>query len=246
MSLSQLEKYLRENPVIAPTTPQKRTVILVSGSKGNYLKRHISRIHPEKNIIFESKGGRNSKQAVDLIAANVQNYRRKYSNILLILWTGTCDLTSKVGQNRYGRKIIVDLNTLQVEDIVHQYNKFFEICSSYGDSVKGLILECPYYSISIWNSVQGHPNPSIFDQNNLILHHKINELNQNIKELNSTYGVQAPRFSCDMIKTRKLKKSYPTKTVSYSLLKDGIHPGVTLSQYWIRRIVIAVIFKYCY
>ena len=116
----------------------------------------------------------------------------------------------------------------------------------YGDSVKGIILECPYYSISIWNSVQGHPNPSIFDQNNLILHHKINELNQNIKELNSTYGVQAPRFSCDMIKTRKLKKSYPTKTVSYSLLKDGIHPGVTLSQYWIRRIVIAVIFKYCY
>ena len=81
MSLSQLEKYLRENPVIAPTTLQKRTVILVSGSKGNYLKRH-SRIHPEKNIIFESKGGRNSKQAVDLIAANVQNYRRKYGNIL--------------------------------------------------------------------------------------------------------------------------------------------------------------------
>ena len=208
-------------------------------------------------------------------------------------------LDFEVGQNRYGRKIIVDLNTVQVEEIVHQYNKFFEICSSYGDSVKGLILECPYYSISIWNSVQGHPNPSIFDQNNLILHHKINELNQNIKELNSTYGVQvprfscdmiktrklkksyptnpsifdqnnlilhhkinelnqnikelnstygvqAPRFSCDMIKTRKLKKSYPTKTVSYSLLKDGIHPGVTLSQYWIRRIVIAVIFKYCY
>ena len=149
MSLLQLEKYLRENPVITPTTPQKRTVNLVSGSKGNYLKRQINRIHPEKNIIFESKGGRNSKQAVDLIAANVQNYRRIYGNISLILWTGTCDLTSKYGQNRYGRKIIVDLNTVQVEDIVHQYNKFFEICSSYGDSVKGLILECPYYSISI-------------------------------------------------------------------------------------------------
>ena len=52
MSLSQLEKYLRENPVIAPTTPQKWTVILVSGSKGNYLKRHISRIHPEKKNHF--------------------------------------------------------------------------------------------------------------------------------------------------------------------------------------------------
>ena len=122
-SLSQLEKYLRESPVIAPTTPQKRIGILVSGSKGNNLKRHI--IHTEKNIIFESKDGRYSKQVVDLIAASVQNYRRKYGNILLILWTGKCDLTSKVGQNRYGRKNIVDLNTVQVEDIVHQYNKLF-------------------------------------------------------------------------------------------------------------------------
>ena len=55
MSLSQLEKYLRENPVIAPTTPQKRTVILVSGSKGNYLKRHISRIHPEKKSFLNQR-----------------------------------------------------------------------------------------------------------------------------------------------------------------------------------------------
>ena len=62
MSLSQLEKYLRESLVITPTTPQKQTVILVSGSKGNYLKRQTSRIHPEKNIIFESKGGRNSSK----------------------------------------------------------------------------------------------------------------------------------------------------------------------------------------
>ena len=108
-----------------PTTPPKRTVILVSGSNGNYLQRQISRIHPEKNIFFESKGCHNSKQAVDLIAANIQNYSRKYGNILLILWTGTCDLTSKVGQNRYGRKIIVDLNSVQVEYIVQQYNYCF-------------------------------------------------------------------------------------------------------------------------
>ena len=180
MSLSQLQKYLRTNPVTTPTTPQKTDSYF---SRGNHLKRQISRIHPEKNIIFESKVGRNSKQAVDLIAAYIQNYRRKYGNILIILWTGICDLTSKVGQNRYGRKIIIDLNTVQVEDIVQQYNKFFEICSAYGDSVNDIILECLYYSISIWNSVQGHPYPSIFDQNKLILYHKINELNQNIKEL---------------------------------------------------------------
>ena len=83
------------------------------------MKRQISRIHPEKNIIFESKGGRNSKQAVDLIAAYIQNYRRKYGNILLILWTGTCDLTSKVDQNRNGRKIIVDLTLFKLRILLN-------------------------------------------------------------------------------------------------------------------------------
>ena len=95
--------------------------------------------------------------------------------------------------------------------MIQQYNKFFEICSAYGDSVKGIILERPYCSISIWNSVQGHSYPSIYDQNNFILHYKINELNQNVKERNSTYRVQAPRFSTDLIKTRKFNKSYPSK-----------------------------------
>ena len=78
--------------------PYNSTIILVSGSGGNYLKRQISHIHPEKNIFFESKGDLNSKQAVDLIAANIQSYRQKYGNILLILWTAICDLTSNVGQ----------------------------------------------------------------------------------------------------------------------------------------------------
>ena len=46
----------------------------------------------------------------------------------------------------------------------------------------------------------------VFCPNNLLLHHNINESNEKIKELNSTYGVQAPRFSTDMIKPENLKK----------------------------------------
>ena len=44
MSLSQLEKYLREIPVITPTSPEKRTVLLLGGSKGNYLRRQTSQV----------------------------------------------------------------------------------------------------------------------------------------------------------------------------------------------------------
>ena len=247
MSLSQLEKYIRENQILQPPTIQKRTVIVVSDSKGKYLKRCVESIVPEKNIIWEFKGGRTTKQAVDHIATNIDYYRHKYGSLLLLLWTGTCDLTSKVDNScKRDRKIIVDIRQTSVDEIVLQYERFLSVCSSYGDNVKPIILECPYYSISIWNNTQGHPNPTSFDKNNLILHQQITELNQRIKTLNEIHNVTAPRFSTDMIRCRKLKKNYPTKTVSYSLLKDGIHPGVTLSKYWIRRLVIAVIFKYCY
>lgn len=245
MSLSNLDKYLKDNPVIPPATQTKRTVIVVSDSKGKYLKWCINNIVPERNIVWEFKGGRTTKQAVDHITANIEYYKRRYGNILLILWTGTCDLTTRVNKDRKDRKIIVDLSDITLDEISFQYERFYSISDSFGDSVKSIILECPYYSISIWNSNQGHPNPGTFDRNNLLLHSKITELNEKIKSLNSSHNVQAPRFSTDMVKCRKLRKNYPTKTVSYSLLKDGIHPGTTLATYWIRRIVLAVIFKYC-
>ena len=246
MSLSQLQKYLKENPVTVPSTNQKRTLIIVSDSKGKYLKRCVQNIVPEKNIVFEFKGGRTTKQAVDYICSNIDYYIHRYGSILLVLWTGTCDLTKKVQNKEFNRKIIVDLSDTSVEEIVIQYQRFFNLCQSRGDLVKSLLLECPYYSITIWNSFQGHPDSSVFDHSNKVLHEKITELNDKIKCLNSEQGIISPRFSTDMIKCRKLKKSYSTKTVSYSLLLDGIHPGITLSRYWIRRIVIAVIFKYCY
>ena len=155
-------------------------------------------------------------------------------------------MTKKVQSKQFNGKIIVDLSDTSVEEIVIQYQRFFNLCQSRGDLVKSLLFECPYYSITIWNSFQGHPDSSVFDHSYKGLHEKITELNDKIKCLNSEQGIISPRFSTDMIKCRKLKKSYSTKPVSYSLLLDGIHPGITLSRYWIRRIVIAVIFKYCY
>ena len=95
MSLSQLQKYLKENPVTVPSTNQKRTLIIVSDSKGKYLKRCVQNIVPEKNIVFEFKGGRTTKQAVDYICSNIDYYIHRYGSILLVLWTGTCDLTKK-------------------------------------------------------------------------------------------------------------------------------------------------------
>ena len=155
------------------------------------------------------------------------------------VWTGTCDLTKKV--NRF-----IDLSSITVDEIIGQYQKIFDLKHIYGDHVQELILECPYYSISIWNSNKGHKNINIFEENNKLLLDRITELNNLIREINQANGVSAPSFSLDLIRCRKSNKSLPAKTVSYSLLLNGIHPGVTLSKYWNRRLVLAIIFKYCY
>lgn len=239
MSFSQLEKYLRDNPVRVPPTRQDRTVIVISDSKGRYLQRCIRDIEPENHIVWQFQGGRSSKQAADYVLNNIRRYLRRYRNILIVVWTGTCDLSKKIGK-------YVDLGNTTIDDIIIQYERVFDLNRIYGDNVKIIVLECPYYSISIWNSFKGHPDCSTFDHSDKLLHDKITELNTRIQILNESHSVVAPKFGLDLIKFRKTRNTHRPKTVSYSFLLDGIHPGVTLSKYWIRRLVISVIFRLCY
>ena len=72
-------------------------------------------ISPENNIKWEFKGGHTTKQAIDFISSNIQPYVSEYGYILLILWTGTCDLSRKVKcKNSKARRIIVDLSDTSV------------------------------------------------------------------------------------------------------------------------------------
>ena len=203
------------------------------------MQRQIDNTVPERDIVWQFKGGRTTKQAADYLLDNVETYVHKYGKTLLTVWTGTRDLTKKV--NRF-----IDLSSITVDEIIGQCQKIFDLKHIYGVRVQVLVLECPYYSTSIWNSNRGHKNINIFEENNRLLHDRITELNNLIRELNQANGVSVPRFSLDLIKSRKSNKSLPAKTVAYSLLLDGIHPGITLSKYWNRRLVFAVIFKYCY
>lgn len=133
-----------------------------------------------------------------------------------------------------------------IDDIIFQYEKVFNLNTRFGDRVKVLVLEVPYYSVSIWNFHKGHPDQTAFQETDKILFNRISDLNERIKSLNQSHGVVFPRFSADLIRCRKSNKNHPSKSVSYSLLLDGIHPSVTLSKYWIRRLVLSVICKLCF
>lgn len=234
MSLKYLENYLDKNPVVQPETHRKRTLIVVSDSKGSRLKNTVQQIQPEKSIVWLYKGGRSSFQAADFVTSNLKYFVEEYRELVIAIWVSTCDFTKFTSQSRR----YIDLSNVSVEDILTQYQKILSASETYGSSVKIVFLECPQYSISIWNKNKGHPNPDSFNENTEILNSRIQELNQAIRNINSQNGVSAPKFGLDLLKSRKSNRSYTSIKVSYSLLNtDGIHPGWTLSRYWLRRIV---------
>lgn len=252
MSLKDLTKYIDSHPIIRPLNRRNRTLIIVSDSKGKRLENCVQGSYPENEIVWIAKGGRNSFQAAQFIKENVAHFVHRFGNILLVVWTGTCDLTHFIQQSNYGyrfhaqRRRYIDLNNIQIGDILCQYQEILYCTSVYGSAVQTIFLECPQYSIEIWNENHHHPNVEIFQSNNKTLQLKIEELNRAIQDLNRSNNVSAPKFGLDLVKSRKSNKSYTSAKISYSLLEDGIHPDIVLSQYWLRRIVLHLLVPYCH
>ena len=89
MSLADIQKFLRDNPVILPSGKQDTTVIVVSDSKGSYLEGQIQNVEPERNIIWKSKGGCTSQQTTDYILRNVKKWKKNFGKLLILTWNGT-------------------------------------------------------------------------------------------------------------------------------------------------------------
>lgn len=256
MKLTDLEKYLAEHPVPEFKSQRKRTLILVGDSKGCRLQNIVENIEPENNIIWRCRGGRTSFQAAGYIIQNIDYFVETYGDIVIAVWTGTCDLTEFQSRSKklssdklstFSRKArkYIDLSNITVDDIITQYQRIISACKQHGERIKLVFLECPQYSISIWNKIQGDPNFESYKQSTEILNERIKSLNQSIRQINKTCGLDAPKFGIDLLTSRKSNSSYTSTKVSYSLLTDGIHPTIALSRYWLRRIVLCICPK-CY
>ena len=51
MSLPDIQKFLRDHPLVLPPGTQDTTVVVVSDSKGSYLKTQTQNVEPERRII---------------------------------------------------------------------------------------------------------------------------------------------------------------------------------------------------
>ena len=227
-----------ELPLEKPDGNIKKKVVLVTDSKGRYLKA-VSEPQSE-DIIWIIHPGSKCIHNKKWLNKNIHRLRETYGPLHVYFWLGTCDLTNKVG-----KKIkLVDNIDATVQELTQEYTEVIDLCKK--EQCTATILEMPYYSISIWNKTKSPTESDLDDtvQDKQLLDH-IDQLNQNIKDINSTNGVRSPVFNADICKSRKSKGKCTRYSIDMKLFKDGIHPDLLLSRAWIKSIT-KTIYRDCY
>lgn len=230
MSNSKLRKSLKKIQV--QDCSLKCKPVLISDSKGRYLKSVTGNSTVSK-IEWFCRSGATSVDTYSWLHTHLKDLVTKHKEISLYIWIGTCDFTSK--EKRY----IALQKSDKLELFKSQLLKIKDLCSSC--KVKLTFLHIPYYSIQLWNKSKGHPNPEHFKSDDERLNKYIDEANKFIDDLNTDIGSHSPRLNQDLVRSRKKKGHKARYSINFSLFKDGIHPGYTLSQTWLANICKTII-----
>ena len=211
---------------------QRRKVILMSDSKGRYLKAEVNKGEDIIDFIFESGARSDNKKLLE----KVKSFITGLQNPVLMVWLGTCEFTKK--EKDFTISLVKDRTVDEVIENLKQIKK--EILKT-NSSTEILFLQCPIYSIKEWNKHHGHENPDSFGGDDLILEEKVDSLNLELIALNE-HSFSRPKFSLDIVRSSKVKsgatKFRKKTTYRYEdYYSDGIHPCSLLSKLWLFKLL---------
>ena len=240
MSKAKFEKYLNK-PLIL-NRPLRKQPILLSDSKGNYLKPYTEYIEQYGYTIdLACKKGARFCDSYFWLERNLARKVQNYNQVVLFVLLGTCDLTVRKGKYIQLRH---SSDSIAVSYLQSQIDRYIRFVSEFS-SVTLIFLDIVPYSIKEWNKSRGHSDPDLFLQQDLELYERICLVNDYIRHVNYCAGVKSPNLKSDLIRYRKAKlnKGYRV-SVSFSYYLDGIHPGPLLACCWMKRII-ACSFMHC-
>ena len=222
--------------------------IVLADSKARYIKQHEDLLNQfDYSVEFNFFGGARFCDYYVWLQKNLASKVRKYGEIFLYIWLGTCDLTVKHKEfqkddkiNKYRKLQYIDLrhssDAFAISYVKDQIQKFRQYVSHF-PTVQLVFLEIPCYSIVRYNRHLRYPNADSFLENEYILNERIGILNDHIREVNFDSGFSTPRFKKDLLKYRKKAGGVQKITLDYSGYFDGLHPNVKLARTWMKRIV---------
>jgi len=218
---------------------RRRKAFLMSDSKGNYLQRVVERGQDIFDIVFQKGASSENRHLLSKILDVV----RGVDSPLLMIWTGTCDFTKFDRRTRY---LSLD-EDVSVADVVDKLQNIKREVLKVNASTEVIFLQCPVFSIRLWNEYQKHSKPDSFKDDDEALFGKIGNLNDEIDSINST---RSPPFSLDLLRASKVRRGRSQNRIqtkyAYNfkdLYKDGIHPIDTLAKLWLRKLQQIVIEK---
>lgn len=239
MSCSKLQKFI-DKPI--PHVVIRKKPIVLTSSKGFYLKRHLDLLQNLCcNIEFNCQPGGRFTHFLRWLETELPVKVISYPHIVLYVWLGTCDLTVKQGKFISLRHQTSEFANSDLHSII---NKFVSIVSNF-PTVQLVFLEIPSYSIQEWNKSKGHPNPDSFQHQDDILNDRVLELNSFLTQVNNRLCVSSPHLRLDLVRYRKAKHQDKSRvSLNFSLYKDGIHPTPLLARCWMKRLVVSIC-TYC-
>ena len=229
---NRISRYIQKEILLLKSSrfyKSNRSAYLISDSKGKDLKF----LKERKYIKFLYKGGAEITNGEIQRYAKYQVSKKQNKYPVIIFWFGTCSLTTK---NNDGLFVIKNDLDQVIRDTISHYKDTKNELLRLNHRAKVVFLECPYYSLSMYNESRGKvikKDYFIKQQGKLI--EAIDKHNQEVRVLNS-FKVKTPNFNNDFSTRTKRKKRGVRKIVDYSKLRDGCHIGRKLAELWLLRI----------
>ena len=232
MTERRLTKYL-ERPL--PSTCLHRNVkyIVLSDSKGGYLKNQVSGLCGSTDIIWWYRGGARTAEQLEFARRKLGRELVGGQKVILLCWLGTCDLTEKRGKFIQLRFSEIDEGVCFLTD---RYRSLLALSSSF-TGVTVVLLDIPPFSIVEWNKAKGHPTSNDFKETDGILAQQIEVVNRWCSEHN-TIDIPTPRFGKDVLRPSKRKSKETRYSLNFGLYRDGVHPSGLLSKVWLKRLIL--------
>ena len=143
MNKRQLENFVTRKRNVVESQITKTPIILLD-SKGLRLKNVLSDIAGfGNNIIWWCASGAKSEEQYQFLVRNLSTELFRHPNIVLYVWIGTCDLSTKEGS-------VLSLRTRQGNETVRKITDCYRGIKTF-QSVEIVYLELPQASIWRWN-----------------------------------------------------------------------------------------------
>lgn len=134
---------------------QKRKAILVTDSKGRYLRNEVDK--DEENLItFCFRLGASFDDKI--LIADLKAFLEEETTPLVFIWLGTCQFTEKRGVFIYLRKNFTVRDAMLRCEALKR-----EIIDSHPTAEIIFLRSSPFFPIFEWNDCHGHRNPDTSD-----------------------------------------------------------------------------------